>query len=255
MSFSRDSSLVSAIAPSPNHGERKAGKRADAIILHYTGMPSAEAALALLCDPTSEVSCHYLVHEDGHVTQLVPEARRAWHSGRGVWRGETDMNSRSIGIEIAHPGHPGGRAQAAMAPYPRRQIAAVVALCADIRARHGVVPARVLAHSDIAPARKIDPGERFPWSTLHRHGLALWLRPGPPDGARGALAIGDRGPYVGELRRLLGTFGYGVPPGDIFDAELAVVVKAFQRRFRPACVDGVADRSTFSVLRRLLAAS
>ena len=250
-----DSSLVTDVHASPNHGERKDGKRADAIILHYTGMKTGADALAQLCNPASEVSCHYLVWEDGRITQLVPEARRAWHAGRSVWQGETDMNSRSIGIEIVNPGHPGGRDEAAMPPYPPKQIKSVVALCADIGARLSVPQQRVLAHSDIAPGRKIDPGERFPWDRLARAGVGHWVKPPPPDTGGQGLRRGDSDPYVELLQRLLAQYGYGLAQTGGFDAATEIVVRAFQRHFRPARVDGVVDRSTFVTLKKLMAGS
>ena len=249
-----DSALVTQLHASPNHGLRKDGKRADAIILHYTGMASGAAAVQLLCDPKAEVSCHYLVWEDGDITQLVPEALRAWHAGRGVWHGETDMNSRSVGIEIVNPGHANGREDGAMQPFPAKQIKAVTLLCADICARLGVPPARVLAHSDIAPGRKIDPGELFPWAKLAKAGVGIWLRPAPPDDEAGGLRLGHADSYVELLQRLLAQYGYGVPQTGSFDEATQTVVRAFQRHFRPARVDGVVDRSTFVTLRKLVAA-
>ncbi|MGB5083177.1 MAG: thiamine phosphate synthase, partial [Methylocystis silviterrae] len=143
------------VCPSPNHGARL--RPISSLVLHYTGMPTAESALALLCSSRSEVSAHYFVEEDGRVLQLVPESRRAWHAGKSVWAGETDMNSASIGIEIVHPGHDDPR------PYSAAQIEATAALAKDICRRHAIPPERVLAHSDIAPGRKRDPGEFFPW--------------------------------------------------------------------------------------------
>ena len=147
--------------PSPNHDERAAGKPVDILLLHYTGMRSAEGALKWLTDPASKVSSHYFVDEDGRAVALVDEDRRAWHAGKSFWAGETDINSRSIGIEIANPGHEFG-----YRPFPEAQIEAVIALCRDILARHPIPPERVLAHSDVAPARKQDPGEFFPWARL-----------------------------------------------------------------------------------------
>jgi N-acetylmuramoyl-L-alanine amidase len=154
------------IHPSPNHGERRNGRTPDCILLHYTGMPTGEGALARLCDPEAEVSSHYLVFEDGSVLQLVSEARRAWHAGAGRWKDDTDLNSCSIGVEIVNPGHDG-----ALPPYPKAQIEAVASLCRDIAARHAIAAERILAHSDIAPGRKRDPGEHFPWETLHALGV------------------------------------------------------------------------------------
>ena len=251
--FPACSALAADVCPSPNFGARKDGKRVDAIILHYTGMASGGAALDLLCSSASEVSCHYLVWEDGRDTQLVPEALRAWHAGRGLWAGESDMNSRSIGIEIVNPGHADGKPQNPMPLYPAKQIKAVTALCADICARLAIAAPRVLAHSDIAPARKIDPGERFPWARLAKAGVGHWVKP-PPPGANGAgLKRGDSDAYVELLQRLLVQYGYGLAQTGDFDAETETVLRAFQRHFRPARVDGVADRSTFVTLRRLVA--
>ena len=158
------------VHPSPNHGERRGGRAADCILLHYTGMPTGQGALARLCDCAAEVSSHYLVFEDGRVLQLVPEGRRAWHAGTGRWKDDADINSCSIGVEIVNPGHDG-----ALPPYPQAQIEAVAALCRDIAARHAIAPERILAHSDIAPGRKRDPGEHFPWETLHARGVGHWV--------------------------------------------------------------------------------
>jgi len=242
-----DSPLVAHCHPSPNHGERTRGP-ADAIILHYTGTPDGEAALGLLTSPVARVSCHYLVWEDGRIWQLVPEARRAWHAGVSFWRGETDMNSRSIGIEIVHPGHNGSTP-----PYPEEQIEAVIRLCREVAGRLRIRPERILAHSDVAPARKIDPGEFFPWGLLHREGLGHWTAPAPirpgPVYERGAM-----GPPVFALQKMLAAYGYDVTPSGIYNERTRYAVAAFQRHFRPQKVDGVADISTLETLRRLLQA-
>jgi N-acetylmuramoyl-L-alanine amidase len=243
-----DCALAAEVLASPNHGERRSYLRADSIILHYTGMATADAAIALLRDPASEVSSHYVVDEAGRVVQLVPEARRAWHAGASCWRNQRDMNSASIGVEICNPGHEGG-----LPPFPERQIEAVVLLCRDIMARCAIRPERVLAHSDIAPARKRDPGERFPWDALAREGVGHWVDPDPPDGA--ALVLrGQEGPSVRSLQSLLALYGYDVDPSGVYDVRTEVAVAAFQRHFRPGEIDGVADRSTVATLRRLLAA-
>lgn len=155
-SFEADCSSA-RVQPSPNHGERADGRRPDMILLHYTGMPTADGALDWLCRAESQVSSHYFVHENGEVVQLVPETRRAWHAGKSSWHGETDINSLSIGIEIANAGHPGG-----LPDYPKEQIAAVIELCRDCVKRWSITPERVLGHSDVAPIRKVDPGEKFP---------------------------------------------------------------------------------------------
>jgi N-acetylmuramoyl-L-alanine amidase len=153
--------------PSPNHGERRGGARPSLIVLHYTGMDSTDAASARLCDPASEVSAHYLIGEDGSIARLVPEERRAWHAGAGSWSGLDDVNSHSIGIELANPGP-----LADFPPFPEAQIAALEFLLARVMARHGIAPDRVLGHADTAPGRKIDPGPKFPWARLCLTGLA-----------------------------------------------------------------------------------
>ena len=246
MTGQTDSPLARAFRASPNHGERMGGHGIDCVILHYTGMPTGSGALKRLCDEAAHVSAHYFVEEDGTILQLVPEARRAWHAGVSSWRGETDLNSGSIGIEIVHPGHDGG-----LPPYPPAQIEAVIALCRDISARQGIRPERVLAHSDIAPGRKIDPGENFPWDTLHAGRVGHWVPPAPVTDGRG-LAPGDSGARVATLRADLAAYGYGIAPGEDYDAETRTTVAAFQLHFRPARVDGIADTSTLDTLRRLL---
>ena len=247
--FPADSSLVAEVIPSPNHGERVGQGRPDMIVLHYTGMPTAEGALERLCSlEAPRVSSHYLVYEDGRIFQLVPEARRAQHAGISSWEGETDINSRSVGIEIVNPGHDGGYPD-----FPHRQIAAVIALCRDILARRPMRADRVVAHSDVAPSRKQDPGEKFPWRQLHEAGVGHWVEPAPPGEARG-LSLGDSGAAVAELQASLAQYGYGIPSPGQFDQLMHDVVVAFQRHFRPARVDGIADPSTIDTLRRLLAA-
>jgi N-acetylmuramoyl-L-alanine amidase len=246
--FRPDSALVAEVSASFNHGERRGGAAPDLIVLHYTGMESAEAALEQLCKPAAEVSAHYFVHEDGRIIQLVPEARRAWHAGESSWQGETDINSRSIGIEIVNAGHDFGYPD-----FPDRQIDVVVALCRDIAARHGIRADRVLAHSDVAPMRKQDPGEKFPWPRLYRAGVGHWVKPtairkGP------ALNFGDRGEAVAALQTMLARYGYGVAVTGEYDEATAAVVAAFQRHFRRARVDRIADRSTLTTLTDLLAA-
>ena len=158
--FQPESSVVADVVPSPTHDERQNGREPDIILLHYTGMQNAEEALSRLCAPESKVSAHYFVFEDGRIAQSVPESRRAWHAGESHWAGENDINSASIGIEIANPGHDFGYPD-----FPARQIAAVTALCRGIIARRGINPRRVLAHSDVAPSRKQDPGEKL--SLIH----------------------------------------------------------------------------------------
>jgi len=245
--FPSESCVVAEVMPSPNHGERAGGRRPDMIVLHYTGMPDAGAALERLCSPASEVSAHYFVFEDGRVIQLVQEGRRAWHAGVASWAGETDINSCSIGIEIANPGHDYGYPD-----FPKRQIAAVTALCRGILTRHAIALARVLGHSDVAPARKRDPGEKFPWRTLHDSGVGNWVRPARIiDGP--LLALGDRGDAVEAMQRSLAEYGYGDAVNGSYDSAMHEVVAAFQRHFRPERVDGVTDTSTRATLNELLA--
>ena len=236
------------VVPSPNHDAR--AHAIDMIVLHYTDENAADA-LARLCDgaAAAKVSAHYLVHEDGRVDQLVPEARRAWHAGVSSWQGERDNNSRSIGIEIVNLGHEHGYPD-----FPDKQIDAVIALCRDIIARHTVRADHVLAHSDIAPARKQDPGEKFPWARLAAAGVGLWVEPAPiVEGA--VLARGAEGGRVNALQTALAQYGYGVTATGRYDAATETVVTAFQRHFRPARVDGIADASTLATLRHLLTAS
>jgi N-acetylmuramoyl-L-alanine amidase len=246
--FVADSCVVAEVRPSPNQGERKDGVRPDMILLHYTGMVDAGLALDRLCAPGSEVSAHYLVLEDGRVIQMVQENRRAWHAGISFWSGETDINSCSIGIEIANPGHDYGYAD-----FPKRQIAAVTALCRGIQTRNTIPPERVLAHSDVAPSRKQDPGEKFPWRTLWDSGVGHWVKPAPITEGGRMLALGDRGEAVSSIQDLLGRYGYGVSATGTYDSTTHDVVKAFQRHFRPERVDGMVDESTRTTLEELLA--
>jgi N-acetylmuramoyl-L-alanine amidase len=234
------------VVPSPNHEARAS---IDILLLHYTGMRSGQAALERLCDAASKVSSHYLVHEDGRIDQLVPEARRAWHAGVGSWKGETDINARSIGIEIVNPGHEYGYRD-----FPDAQIDAVIALCRDIVGRRAIPPARVLAHSDVAPGRKQDPGERFPWARLAAAGIGLWIEP-TPIGDGDALVPTQRGEDITMLQTMLAKFGYAAELTGVYDENTRDIVTAFQRHFRPARVDAIADRSTIETLRRLLTAA
>ena len=247
VAFAPDSSVVADIVLSPNHGERTGGRQPDMIILHYTGMPDAASALARLCSPGSQVSAHYFVDEDGRIIQLVPEKRRAWHAGLGSWGLDKDINSCSIGIEIVNPGYEYGYRD-----FPKRQIAAVTALCRSILTRHAIPSDRVLGHSDVAPARKRDPGERFPWQTLHESGVGHWVKPASiTDGP--LLALGERGEAVASIQQLFRQYGYPIEVNGEFDSLTHDVVAAFQRHFRPERVDGVVDVSTRSTLQQLLA--
>ena len=234
-------------APSPNFNERRAPP--DMLVLHYTGMQTGEAALARLCDAEAEVSAHYLVEEDGRIFGLVPEERRAWHAGRGVWQGQDDCNAASIGIEIVNPGHEFG-----YRAFPDAQIAAVIALISDIRERWTIPDSRIIAHSDLAPERKEDPGELFPWKRLAEAGHGLWFEPAAEriKALSGLLQKGDDGIGVMVLRAGLHRLGYGVRPGGDYDAETESAVRAFQRHWRQSRVDGVADGETRARLIGLL---
>jgi len=246
--FAPDSCVVAEVDPSPNHGDRKDGRRVDTIVLHYTGMRHADAALELLKAPGSEVSCHYFVHEDGRIVQLVQESQRAWHAGKSSWAGESDINSCSIGIEIVNLGHDFGYPD-----FPKRQIAAVTALCRSIQTRYTIPPVRVLGHSDVAPARKQDPGEKFPWRTLYDSGVGNWVKPAPIMEFGQVLKPRDRGSAVSAMQKSLAEYGYGVEINSEYDSVTREVVTAFQRHFRPERVDGIADPSTRNTLHDLLA--
>lgn len=224
-------------AASPNFDARRNGAQPELIVMHYTGMSSGAAALARLCDPAAKVSSHYLVEEDGRVFALVDESQRAWHAGLGYWRGRSDVNSRSIGIEIVNPGHEFG-----YRPFPRAQIAAVQDLSLAIIALHGITARNVIAHSDLAPCRKTDPGELFPWQQLAAAGVGLY----PPsmtgrDETDDSLTTGDRNDRVRELQQGLADYGWPCPITGEFDSTTLFAVLAFQRHFRGARVDGIWD--------------
>lgn len=233
-------------AVSPNFNERTVPP--DMLVLHYTGMTSGPEALARLCDEQSKVSSHYMVEEDGRVFRLVPEERRAWHAGVSFWKGESDINGRSIGIEIVNPGHEFG-----YRPFPAAQIAAVLELVADIRTRWSIEDGRILGHSDVAPGRKIDPGELFPWKQLAQAGHGLWVE---PDAAPGLpLSEGEEGAGVFALQAGFTRLGYDCAPSGKYDAQTTSVVQAFQRHWRQEQVDGVADGMTRARLIALLRAA
>jgi N-acetylmuramoyl-L-alanine amidase len=214
---------------SPNHDDR-AGARPDMLVIHYTGMTSAEAALDRLCDAAARVSAHYLIEEDGAIWRLVPEERRAWHAGESGWRGEREVNRRSIGIELVNPGHEFG-----YRPFPEAQFAALEELGRGILARWPIPARNVVGHSDVAPHRKQDPGELFDWARLARAGIGLW-----PDFTRDIAAP----EATGEIQRALAHYGYDLPPSRVLDQRTAQVLTAFQRHFRPATCDGVLDEET-----------
>ena len=239
-------SMKARHCPSPNANDRQTA--VSMLILHYTGMEDAEMALRRLVDPSSGVSAHWLVDEDGEVTSLVPETRRAWHAGVACWQGIHDVNSASVGIEIVNPGHDGG-----LPPFPGRQMDAVAALSRDVVARHRIRPRHVLGHSDVAPQRKQDPGELFDWRWLASRGVGLWPPPQTP--AATSLSEGDRGCAVVRLQEHLAGFGYAVAPDGFYGAVTSAVVTAFQRHFRPARVDGLADGETMARLVALVDAA
>ena len=241
---------------SPNFGHRHDGRAIDAIVLHYTGMSTGEAAEDWLCDPASSVSSHYIVHEDGRTVQMVREADRAWHAGVGCWHGERDMNSVSVGVEIVNRGHcdwPADATSGPLEPFPDAQIAAVILLCRSIMGRHAVPPERVVGHSDLAPHRKRDPGEAFPWPLLAAAGIGRMVAPVPIAGGR-FLASGDAGEPVAALQAMLAMLGFECEPTGTYCERTEIVVRAFQRHWRPARIDGVADVSTIQTLHALLSA-
>jgi N-acetylmuramoyl-L-alanine amidase len=246
--FSQDSSVVERLEPSPNFDERTGLARPDMIILHYTGMQFSHEAIHRLCDPKARVSCHYVVLETGSIIQLVPENKRAWHAGVSVWGGDTDINSRSIGIEVCNPGHDFGYPE-----FPSRQIAATITLCRSILTRNIIRPEHVLAHSDVAPSRKQDPGEKFPWKLFAQSGVGLWAEPGPVPDAE-PLRPNDSGTKVTDLQRLLVEYGYGIEVSGLYDVPTMEIITAFQRHFRQAQVDGITDATTLQTLRKLLVA-
>ena len=238
----RRSGLATRFVQAANREPRKGGGGPDILILHYTGMRDAAAAIDWLCREESRVSCHYLVDEAGGVTQMVEENERAWHAGLSSWQGLSDINSASIGIEIHNGGHEFG-----LPPFPEPQMRAVEALCLDILRRHCIRRERVLGHSDIAPARKTDPGERFDWRRLAGLGIGIHVEPSPAAGDEG-IGPGDRGPDVEKLQAVLRAIGFGIDPSGVFDLLTSQTVTAFQRHWRPEKVDGRADRSTLRTL-------
>ena len=241
MSFSADTRCPCHIIPAANFGDRAGHLSIDILLLHYTGMKSGTAALEWLCKEESGVSCHYLVEEDGSIFQLVPEEKRAWHAGNSCWQGEADTNSRSIGIEIVNPGHEHGYAE-----FPDRQIASVVELSQDIVSRYSIPARNVLAHSDVAPGRKQDPGEKFPWKRLHEEGVGIWV----PEvfAETETLKPGQNGQAVSDLQTQLNSVGYCLAVNGNYDQQTENCVAAFQMHFRQSKIDGIADASTRAAL-------
>jgi N-acetylmuramoyl-L-alanine amidase len=215
-------------APSPNHDARPEGTPVDMLILHYTGMRTGEEAIARLRDPAAKVSAHYVVEEDGAVFALVPEARRAWHAGVSHWRGHANLNARSIGIEIVNPGHEHG-----YRAFPALQMAALCDLCLGILGRHPIPARNVLAHSDVAPDRKEDPGELFDWAGLAKNGVGFWPS--------------VEGPASGSAAALLARIGYRA------DLPLGTLIRAFRRHWMPQRLDGPVDAATLARLNAVAA--
>ena len=239
-------SLPHRVQISPNFGERAKGQAIKCLILHYTGMSDAAKACDWLCNDVSEVSCHYLVDEQGDIVQMVDEANRAWHAGVSSWNDDDDINSSSIGIEIQNPGHFQGYPD-----FPKVQMLAVIALCKDIITRQPISARRILAHSDVAPGRKVDPGEKFDWRMLHQYGVGHCVEPEPISGGT-FLQFGDQGDAVMALQGMLKLYGYDIDVNGAFDKRTQIVVEAFQRHFRVELVDGIADQSTVGTLHKLL---
>ncbi len=215
------------------------------VVVHYTGMKSGEAALARLREPAAKVSAHYMIERDGRVFRLVAEERRAWHAGVSFWKGERDVNARSIGIELVNPGEEHG-----YLPFPDAQVEALTALLDGVRTRWEIADGDIVGHSDVAPARKVDPGPLFPWKRLAKAGHGLWADPEPAPGA--PLAEGDDGPGVFLVQAGLARLGYDRPPSGAFDGVTRTVVEAFQRHWRPALMDGVMDGDSRARLMALL---
>ncbi len=223
--------------------------RPDMLLLHYTGLQSCDKAIDWLSRPESKVSCHYVIDESGTITQMVAEAMRAWHAGAAVWAGETDINSASIGIEIHNPGHELGYPD-----FPEAQLSALENLCRDIIGRNAIPAARILGHSDVAPTRKKDPGEKFPWGRLAEAGIGHWVAPAPVNKADPGFARDAAGPLIADVQTMLGHYGYGIQATGVFDPLTEFVVTAFQRHFRPERVSGRIDQSTIATLERLIGA-
>jgi N-acetylmuramoyl-L-alanine amidase len=218
--------------PSPNREPRPDGQGVDILLIHYTGMLTGAAALERLCQPDAKVSAHYLVEEDGRIVRLVPEELRAWHAGVACWAGKTDINDRSIGIELVNPGHEFG-----YRAFPEPQMAALIDLGEAIRTRHPIPAHRVLGHSDVAPERKQDPGELFDWPRLARHGLGVWPA---------AVAAPEVTPGLDWFVPRLERAGYCT------NADPRALLTAFQRRYRPEAVTGEPDTGTAARLTGLL---
>lgn len=246
MSFAADTRCNCRLRKAVNFNERQGGADVDVLLLHYTGMEDGKSSENWLCVEESGVSCHYLIYENGEIVQMVAEADRAWHAGKSSWRGETDINSRSIGVEIVNPGHGENYAD-----FPATQIESVIELSRDILSRHNIPARNVLGHSDVAPGRKIDPGEKFPWRELYQSGVGHWVE--PATGTQGReLSFGDNGEEVAALQALLRFYGYGVEITGDFETVTRDCVYAFQQHFHQLRVDGVADGNMIATLEALI---
>lgn len=231
--------------PSPNQEPRPDGAPIDLLILHYTGMETCSAALERLCDPEARVSAHYLIDEDGATWQLVAEDRRAWHAGVAHWAGASNINDRSIGVELVNPGHEFG-----YRPFPDPQMGVLESLARSIVERHGIPAHRVLGHSDVAPDRKQDPGELFDWARLAHAGVGLWPAAGQSPGEPPA----DDEDMLVRVQAMLRRFGYQVGRSRTeLDDETRLALEAFQRHFRPSKIDGLPDLECLALLRALCA--
>lgn len=232
--------------PSPSFNDRPEDVKLDMLVLHYTGMADCGAAIERLKDPEAKVSCHYVVDLDGAIVQMVGEEHRAWHAGRSFWRGVRDNNGRSIGIEIQNKDHTDGYHD-----FPDDQMNAVVELSQDILSRHDIPAHNIVAHSDIAPGRKIDPGEKFNWKRLYDCGIGHWVAPVPVRSGQ-FFQQGDQGEPVSALQAMLGAYGFDLEITGDFNKVTQDVVFAFQQHWRQAKVDGIADVSTIETLHKLI---
>lgn len=234
--------------PSPNCDTR-GSHIVDMLVLHYTGMKDGPSALSRLCDPEAQVSSHYLVEEDGTVYRLVDEEDRAWHAGKSEWRGKLDVNARSIGIEIVNPGHEWG-----YRPFTEEQMKSVIGVCHEILARHAIEPRNVVAHSDIAPLRKEDPGELFDWKRLAREGIGCWPAIELTN-SHYLFGPGSCGKEIKQLQDYLHYYGYSIKVNGHYDRHMEAVVMAFRRHFVPKHItsswDNIADTALASLLAQI----
>lgn len=236
--------MIISDQPSPNFDERSLP--ISVLVLHYTGMESGAAAIKRMCDPAAKVSAHYVVEENGHVLGLVAESKRAWHAGVSCWNGVTDLNSASIGIEIVNGGHDFG-----LPDFPTEQINTVIALSRAIIERHAISPFNIVGHSDIAPLRKSDPGERFPWAQLADAGIGFIPQSSETD-KRILFEAGMRAPGVAVMQRGLSHIGYEVSVTGEFDETTSAIICAFQRRYRQSEITGFADIETLALINALV---